>query len=311
MYKETLQERYTNARVTALQKKLTSLDENVNRQLDEHLSIVISEAFNRETATKAIALIKQLNSIPWPGELALFSNASKAAVAELQRVLAGQGRKKGVFNTLVNMFKRQDDNPFIDVIAYANAVHQFFSVMQEYVEAAKEGNEVTLGNVFKGNDDAFKKIVQKGLKPEGLIANLGTNWMKKFMKDDPDLSRLMAGLSKLPLQKLESLAKHVTQKLNDIDDISNAVAAADQAATSNKDVPVDKGTTPSQQAEPTTPAGSTTPTQEEPVMPGKQDKNFKRKAISAMKDELTKAGVTNVEAVYKVLSGLKMLKLPE
>ena len=308
---KTLRERIENKTRADLKEKLQRVDETINQFYTE----VITEAFDQETAKKSIALIKQLNSIQWPPELAQFKNASKSAIAELQGIFAGGGRQQSGFAKLVSMFKRSD-NPYIDVIAYANAIHQFFTVIQQYSEAAGEAGQDTLGQVFKNNEKTFAKIVQKGLKPEGLIAKFGTNWMKKYMKNDPELKNLTTSLMKLPLAKLKEVSASIEEKLSNIDEISNSVAAAEEAISAGKNVPVDTKTSDSAKTIPADQTNSTKATKPGEVEPGKQntdkaDKELSKTTYDALLKALPDIDKEDIKKVGQALLKAGLLKSPE
>lgn len=308
MYKMSLKERVENAAKTRLKNKLERLDEDVNAFYVE----IISEAFNQETAKKSIALIKQLNSIQWPPELSQLKNASKSAMAELQNIFAGGGRERNGFAKIIGLFKKSE-NPFIDTIAYASALHQFFTVIQEYVEAASDAGQTTLGQVFKNNEKAFANIVRKGLKPEGMLAKFGTNWMKKYMKNDPELKSLTVALMKLPLEKLKELSASIDNKLGNIDEIANSVAAAEQAISAGKEVPVDTKTNDASKAEPADQTVATKPSIPDETKPGKQnaevdDKEQAKKQYDALLKALPDVDEEDIKKVFRTLRKAGLFK---
>lgn len=277
---------------------------------DVKITKIIKENFDKSTADKSIQLIKRLNAVKWPGQLSSFKNATKSAIAELQRVLAGNGRDKGLFDKLVNLFKRQSDNPFIDVLAYASAVNSFFKTLNKYVEASNDGNAQSIGDLFVDNQEAFYAIVKKGLTPDGMISKISTNWKKKYLKDD-QLQNVADQLLALPMNEFKTLAKNVTEQLSDINNVANVVASTEQAVTSGQAAPVDKSTNPGEQEkapEQTTQTTSTTP---DNVKSGHQNNaSLKQKVINRVKPALQDLGVKDVEKLIDTLEDLGVIKEP-
>ena len=142
---------------------------------------MINEAFDKETTDQAIKLIKQMNAIKWPTQLQSFKSITEQAISELQKIFVGGDRQKNIFSKIVDLFKGDEANPFVDAIAYASAIHSFFTTINKYVEANNPKNMGTVGDVLGGNKKLLQQIVKKGLKPEGMISTISTNSLYIFI----------------------------------------------------------------------------------------------------------------------------------
>lgn len=290
-------------------KRQHTLQERVN------VTRLIIENFDKKTAEKSIQLIKRLNAIKWPDELSLFKSASKKAVAELQQVLAGQGRQKGLFDKLVNLFKRQTDNPFVDVIAYASAVNQFFSILNKYIDAANDSDAKVLGDLFAGSEETFHAIVKKGLKPDGILANISTNWFQKYLGNDQNIYDMADELLTMPIDSLKKLCGNVTETLSNVGNVASVIGATDEATKAQKNVPVDTHTEPESQENPEEETTGTTQTKPNTVRAGTQNSNattvnLKNNVVKRVKPALEDMGIKDVTKLIDTLEDLGVLKEP-
>lgn len=322
---QTLKETYEAKRVAKMKSRVDSTNKKLLSEKNKRVKTLIMEAFDKDTATKAIDLIKRLNAIKWPtpqGQVdpfGLFRNAIKSAIAELQQALAGEGRQTNIFDKIINLFKSEKDNPFTDVIAYANALNSFFLTMKEFVNSMGGNDTDTIAKIVTGKyvktgdkstDASFNtlyKIIQNGLSPKGNAATLlGTTWMKKYLKG-LDVKKLTADVSKITKKQLNDVAANVTQQLDNIDDIANRTAAAEQAAEQGKEPTTTVDTTLSTKANqqtPSTPGEGTAPTKRPEIQPGRQQTGtpLARRIYTNIEADLK--GVADEKTVMNVLGVL-------
>ncbi len=304
---DTLRERYTAQRLE---------EQRLIRK-----ELILRENFDKQTVSKAVQVIKQLNSIKWPAELNSLKNATKNAVDELKRVIAGQGRKKGILDTVIGLFKSGKENPFLDVVAYSSALYSFFETMGKLVDALHiEGDKenMTVGQIVADSDSdmdeqMFLNIVKKGLKPAGAMAKVQTNWVKKYLNND--VEQVAKDIVNMSPSQLQDFSQHILQAISGTKEVSDKVAKAESEATGSMQAP-GKETQPTSHAEPTAQSTGTQETTPNTVKPGHQNGEAAKKidleaAAKNLQPALAKLGVNNTQELLKALDDAGYLKSPE
>jgi len=299
-------------------KRHRILNERIQNRIMYELII---ESFDKETSKQAIELIKRLNAIKWPTSdantdpFSLFKSATKSAISELQHALAGAGRNKNLFDKIVTLFKKEDDNPFVDVIAYASTLYDFFTTMNHFVEAMKGKDTDTLYNILGGTTGTktLEMLVTKGLSPNttGLLGKLGTNWTKKYLKG-LNVKEFVVGLSQMTKKQTRDIASQVIQQLSNIKDVANRTVAADNAAQHGKDLntPEEKQADQSKKEISTTQTAGSEPAKQPEIQSGHQI-DVQKAVLTKIKPAIDDLGIKNPERLIAALYDLGVLKSPE
>ena len=247
----SLKKIHTQKKLIELQNKLKRVDESViNDFVTENL---IYEAFDKQQMSAAVDIIKKLKSIDFKS-LTSLSQARDIAVAEVTKVLGGS-KDQGIVRKIVSLFKDEKENPLIDTLAFADALHNFFTQFTEYINALNSSNKdknATLGSVVTGKsqdelDDMgsidnlgteekkkladLQSVIVKGMKPEGALANIGKNWVDKYMKGKKGLSQLAKDLLKMSVKDLQQVSNSVTSSLKNTKSVGEAAAGAAEQGT--------------------------------------------------------------------------------
>lgn len=303
----------------AAHKNATILHERVT---DRIVTQLITEVFDKAIADQAIELIKRLRAIRWPtvsqgnnDPFSLFKTGTASAVAELQRAMAGEGREKNVFDKLVGLFKKDVDNPFTDVIAFANALYDFFTTMNKFVEAMGGEDDSTVSDIVGGETglQPLQSIVTKGLSPNasGITAKLGTNWAKKYL-GGLDVKQFVVGVSQMSKKQVRDVASQVMQQLSNVKDVVAKTVAAEDAVTHGKSLntPEEESSTQSTKSDPTTQPVGSQPALKPEVKPGRQV-DLQKAVLTKTKTQLEDAGVKDPARLINILDDLGVLKSPE
>lgn len=291
---------------------------------------IILENFDQATADKTLKLMKQLNAIKWPNELPSFKYATKKAIAELKSILSGAGRGKNLFDKIVGLFKSEKENPVVDVVAYISAISSFFNVMGKLTDALEGSNQenATVGQIIGNdetisiNDQQFNNIIKKGLKPEGSMANIKTNWLQKYMGNDTDA--VAHEISNMSPKALKDFSLSLQNSLAGTKEIANSIANVEKQASQSEDVVASKESEPAARETPAEPTTATTATTPNTVKPGHQDTKTadvaaapnKEQVINAAghkaADALVKLGIkSNIPKLMNALYDAGVLKMPE
>lgn len=305
-----------------LNEKIVKIDKKI--VIHEKLSsfdrlVLITEAFDKNTADSAIALIKRLNAIRWPTSptsvsdpFIIFRKATKEAIAQLQKVLSG---KKDVFTSLINLFKSDTYNPFVDVIAYANMLFSFFTTLYKFIEALNGDDEQTLEEIVGvDNVENLKSIITKGIKPSGLVAKLKSNWYDKYLKGF-NANDFVSGIMKMTKGDLWDATKQVIEQLKNIEDITQKTVAAEEAAARGMNVTGSKeasASKPSEKSDVSSQQTASTKPKSPEVKPGREtvDSTIQRNALNKVKPTLQDAGIKNPENLISMLYDLGVIKDP-
>lgn len=244
----TLRTQYESKKISVLKEKLERLDSDVLRES------AILEAFDKQQMSAAIDIVKKMRAIDFKG-LTSLASARDAAVADVTKVLSG-GQDQGLIRKIVNLFKDNKENPLVDTLAFANALNNFFGQFSQYVSAMNsdsKNNNVTLGTLVTGKssdelDDLgsisglggdekkkladLQKVIVNGFKPEGALANIGKNWVDKYLKGRKGLQQLAKDMLKMTVKDLNVISASVTNALKNADAVGDAAAgAASQGST--------------------------------------------------------------------------------
>lgn len=253
----TLKEQYRAKRVRNLEERLLRIDRKVMRDLNRKAineimsdprDRLIFEAFDRQQMAAAIDIVKKLKAINFGG-LTSLAQARDAAVGDVTKVLAGNGGQ-GLIRKIVNLFKGQQENPLVDVLAFSDAMNNFFGQFTQYVTTLGGGdNDQTLStivtgkspdeladiNAVKGLGGAEKKklgdlqkVIVNGFKPDGVLANIGKNWIDKYLKGRKGLQALAQDMLKMSVKDLVAISNSVTSSLKNVAAVGQAAAGAAQ-----------------------------------------------------------------------------------
>lgn len=228
-----------------LKLKLSRIDENY----------VMLEAIDRELLSQVTRLVKQLKGIDF-GVMPTFSSARDAAIQDATAALAGTS-KAGFVRKILSLFKNKE-NPLTDVVAFADAIKNFFAAMNSFIEAHKvdrNGNEIDYqGNnkdwssvqelIAGDSNEATKnlqKIVKDALKPDSRISRISKNWLTKYLKNGVD--GIVRDVMNADVSAFQQTAMNVKNSLKNSQDAVSAVTAASNTTGGS--------TTPSAQTAPT------------------------------------------------------------
>jgi hypothetical protein len=155
---ETLKSRYDRRRMMILEEKVKLIDKNLAERKIAKVKI-ISEAFDKETVAKSLAIIKRLNSIDWGG-LDSFKQLNNKMMKDAHDIFIGE-KGVGIFKKIKSWFTddSEETNPYNDIIAYALTMQTFFSTMKNYVEIkAKNESKIVRGkNLAEAPDCAVAR----------------------------------------------------------------------------------------------------------------------------------------------------------
>jgi hypothetical protein len=211
---KTLKNNYQQRKITELRIKIREIDESQEN---------LNEAFNEQLTKQASDLIKKLNTIQWPEPLQVFKTTTKHAVDELNKIFAGSGRDEKLSTKISNLFGEKE-NPFVDVIAYASAINNFFSHIEQYVKNNNKENKGFVSEVIGNDPKAWKQLVKQGLKPEGSFSSFKTNWTK-YLKDGASMKDVDQVLQ-LSVDELSKLSENIKTQLSGVGTIARAVTSS-------------------------------------------------------------------------------------
>lgn len=324
---KTLKERYEIKQVNQLQERLESIDGLVSEIVRDERSRMIFEAFDKQQMAAAIDIVKKLRAINFGG-ISSLSKARDVAVADVTKVLGGD-KSQGLIRKIINLFKDQKENPLVDVLAFADALNNFFGQFTQYVSALGGKDDQVLGSVVTGKEPneltnpgalsslnpeekkklgALQNVIIKGFKPEGVLANIGKNWVDKYLKGKEGLKQLANDMLKMKLKELNAISASVTNSLKNVEAVGQAAAGAAQQGS--------LGTTGSTGSEVSTASSAeqgTKSSKPDVVAPGAQvvDNPATKKIIDKIKPEMDALGVKDVNKLVGVLEKLGVLKLPD
>jgi len=305
-------------RISVIDKKLI-LQEKIR---NANTTLLLREVFDQITANEAIALIKRLNAIKWPTHsptgitdpFILFRTATKSAIAELQQVFSGQNRSKNLFDKVIGLFKKEKDNPLVDVIAFANMLFSFFTLMYKFLSAMGGDDDQTVEEIVGINGKStLTAIVQKGIKPQGgIIQKLGTNWTKKYLQGF-NVNDFVTGVSKMSKGDVWNVCQQVMQQLSNVADISSKVAAAEDAVEHGRSISNSPEASQSKQGskeDVETQSVGGKPTQQPQIKPGRQVDQTQRAVLNKVKPALEDMGVKDPAKLIAALADMDVLKEP-
>lgn len=242
---KTLKENYE---LRLLRNKLQQVDKAVVENTQQTL---VLEAFNKEQMAAAIDIVKKLKTLNF-GNLTTLAQARDAAVMDVTKSLAGI-KDQGIIRKVVSLFKGEAENPLIDALAFADALHNFFSQFTQYIEAlSSDDDSQTLSTLVTGKSQEeldklgsiqnigpeekkrlaeLQKVIIQGLKPEGTLANVGKNWIDKYLKGKKGLKQLAQDMMKMSVKDLKSISDSVVSGLKNAETIGQAAANASQQAS--------------------------------------------------------------------------------
>ena len=245
----TLKEQYEAKRVRRLQERLGPIDRRVMSELKwDARDQLIFEAFDKQQMAAAVDIIKKLKAVDF-GALTSLAQARDAAVNDVTKVLAGD-KSQGLIRKIVGLFKSEKENPLVDVLAFSQALNNFFGQFSQYITALGGGKEdQALGTIVTGKSPEeladlnavkglggeekkklgdLQKVILTGFKPEGALANLGKNWIDKYMKGKKGLQALAQDMLKMSVKDLTAIGTNVTNSLKNADAVGQAAAGAAQ-----------------------------------------------------------------------------------
>lgn len=248
----TLKEQYEAKQVRRLQERLGPIDRRMIIEIQEAaFDHLILEAFDKQQMAAAIDIVKKLRTLSF-GALTSLAQARDAAVADVTKVLAGD-KSQGLIRKVINLFKNQKENPLVDVLAFADALNNFFGEFTQYVSAlgGEGGADQTLGTIVTGKSPEeladinavkglggeekrklgeLQKVIINGFRPEGALANIGKNWIDKYLKGKKGLQAIAQDMLKMTVKDLSVISTSVTSGLKNVEAVGQAAAGASQQA---------------------------------------------------------------------------------
>lgn len=225
MNKDTLNERY-------VQKKQLMLEN------------LILEKFDKKMASEATKIIKSLNAIDFNSVgLTVLAAARDEAIKDANRALGGKSNQ-GILRRIVALYKRSGkNNPLVDSLAFTNAISNFFETFIEYLDSYKgaaknQGNnpekmsvqELVIGTQ-EDQDEGTKllqQVIKKGLRPDGILAQVGKTWQKKYFKNN--WSDLANEIMQSNVSDIERVGQQAIESLKNSQAVGQAAAGAQEVA---------------------------------------------------------------------------------
>lgn len=211
-------------------EKLLNLDENTKERLNEEI--------DQKLLSIVIETVKKLQTINF-GSITILDEARDSAVLDVTQIATAID-KPGFINKIASFF-RNDKSPVFDALAFGSAISNFFPMLSKYANAmaSKGGKEVddslTLAELSGQSEEltnAVKNMITKGLKPSGVLANLGAGWNKKYIKQSPD--ELADQIMQAPISEIGQVAESVKNATKQVTQV--ATKAAQKNETPNQDV---------------------------------------------------------------------------
>lgn len=239
-----------------------------NRSIRKQKALL--EAFNQQTVDEAVHIIKALQSIDFStAGMKSLASARDTAIQDVDSIVSGQSQR-GIVQRFASMFtKNADKNPLLDVLAFCDALRNFFIGLAKYVDARKTGidnpNDKLLKNIVLKNAETpsiesmtndkkqlkmLQDLIINGLKPEAYLKKVASKaWQQKYIKNKyADIAKDVMNSS---VGNIEKIAADINEKFENVSTIArNALNAG--GATSKNSV----GTTGTQQATGTQPGAS-------------------------------------------------------
>ncbi len=311
----TLKEKYEVKRLSVLKKRLTRINHNVITENKRDL--LIFEAFDKQQMMAATDIIKKLGAIQF-GAMTSLAQARDLAINDVTKALGGKSQSQGLVNKIVNLFKNEKENPLVDTIAFSSALNNFFELFSQYVSAlpGAENVDQTLETIITGKSDKelgdidaqnsavgavgrttglgvvgketkqkladLQKVILTGFKPEGnALANLGTNWIDKYLKGKKGLQLLAKDMLKMKIKDLTAISNSVISAMKNVDAVGQAAAGASQQGS----VKSTETTGSSTSGSATSTTGSTG-TKSKSAAPGAQVSNVDDEKVKKMGEKL-------------------------
>jgi len=315
----TLKEQYA---VKTLKTKLRKIDENMLLEGPDRL---IVEAFNKQHMAAAIDIVKKLKSFNF-GSLSSLSSARDAAINDVTAVLAGD-KNVGIVRRIVNLFKNRKENPLLDVIAFADAMKNFFEQFTQYMTTLSSDDQQTLATVVTGKTPEelrnaetitglageqkkqlqnLHKIITNGFKPSGTLANVSKNWIDKYLGGRGNLKQLAGQMMAMKVSELKQIAVNVSESLKNVGAVGQAAAnASTQETITSTGSTGSEPTKSPEQAQGTADTKAATATGTTPVTASSE---ASQKHYDAIKNQLTGVDQNTAMAVINALAGAGRLK---
>lgn len=253
MEKQTLQERYTVKR-SQIKESLLKAERKL-KERDALIESLILEEFDENMMQQANQIVKGLLSLDFGNAgLNSFASARDAAVKDVDKVRAGKSNR-GVIRRIISMFKDQKENPLVDVLAFCNALYEFFRQYRSYIEShkgtAENPDELSVQELLTGlsaedvtatqaaaaagantetqqNLKTLQQIIIKGLKPKGILAQVGKTWTSKYFKNN--FKQLAQEIMNANVGELDKIATDVEGALKNSQAVGQAAAGAQEVA---------------------------------------------------------------------------------
>jgi hypothetical protein len=250
---QTLKQKYMkNALTEKLMHRIVSADNKVLSALNEQKKHeLILEDFNKQQMAQATDVINKLKSLNFSG-LQSLTQARDKAISDVTAALTNSS-EKGIVRKILNLFSDQKENPLVDALAFTGAVYNFFQVFSQYVKSIA-GNDTEksilelvtgktkdelddinavqgLGKEEKTKIDNIKKLIAKGLKPEGKINLISKNWVDKYLGGKSGLENFSNELVNVSVKDLQTIINDTTNSLKTIESVNDSVANASEKST--------------------------------------------------------------------------------
>lgn len=231
-----------------LKAKVESIDKRLPKSAGERL---LTEKFDQQEMKLAIEMVKRMKSIDF-GTLNVLKSARDEAVQDVVKVMGGN-TGMGLVRRIASFFTGKEENPLVDFLAFAEALHNFFGQMNGFIGSLATGvegaDEKTVQELMTGageetdivaavkqaSPDAKKRVQQlqtmiiKGLRPEGALQAIAKNWVSKYLKNN--LKGLAQDIMKTKVGMIKKISESITQQLSNASDVGQAAVTASAVAT--------------------------------------------------------------------------------
>lgn len=249
MKQNTLKKKYEAAQIEKVTKKI-KLTESKQRKVELLNESLILESFDQKLIVKSSELIKKLKAVDFAGSgIHSLAKGRDAAVDDVSLIL-GQKSKQGLVRRVVSLFKKDKENPLIDVLAFTDALHNFFSLFGSFIDSHKtnkSSGRLSVQELLTGisaddietselaasvgiTTDGKKKLknleslIKKGFKPDGKLNKIKTNWFSKYFKNN--FKQFSNEIMKSNVKDIESLAAEIEKSFNNAEEIGTAAVSA-------------------------------------------------------------------------------------
>jgi len=295
---ESLKQKYAKKLLTeSISERISLADKKVLKALNENKKLdLILEKFDQQQMAQATDLIKKLKSLDF-SKFKTLSQGRDKAISDVTAALSGQG---SLVKKIIGLFSSEKENPLVDSLAFTGAMYNFFSTFSQYVKSiAGEDTDKTLMELVTGKTedelgdisavsglgqeekkkiDNIKKLIARGMKPEGKIINFSKNWIDKYLNGKEGLETLSDEMLKIKVKDLQAVIADTTNSLKTVNSVNDSVANASEKQTTPT-----SSTTGSEKSTTTSTSQSTKPTSPSSASSTKNTQNKAQQVAAVLK----------------------------